>query len=233
MRLLVVEDSHKTAAFLLKGLTQCGFVVDVAADGDTGVHLGGTGTYDAMILDIVLPKCDGFAVLERLRRRGVSTPAVFLTARSSLDERVRGLDLGADDYLVKPFAISELIARLRAILRRGATIRPEQLCIADLVIDPPHHRVTRGNTAIHLTPKEYALLWMLARHSGDVLSRSLIAERVWDMNFDCDTNVVDVHIRRLRSKVDDPFPTRLIHTVRGVGYVLEARNAEDRDSREV
>jgi len=224
MKILVVEDSPKTVSFLTKGLSQCGFVVDVAADGVTGTHLGSTLQYDALVVDVMLPERDGFGVLADLRGRGVHTPTLFLTARGTVDDRVRGLELGADDYLVKPFAISELVARLRAITRRGTTLQPERLCVADLEIDPPRHRATRGATVLSLTAKEFNLLWLLARRSGEVLSRTTIAERVWDMNYDCGTNVIDVHIRRLRAKVDDPFPTRLIHTVRGVGYVLEARD---------
>jgi two-component system copper resistance phosphate regulon response regulator CusR len=223
MKILVVEDSPKTARFVSLGLTQCGFVVDVAADGLNGIHLASTLSYDALVLDVMLPQHDGFSVLADLRARGVATPTLFLTARGAVPERVKGLELGADDYLVKPFAISELVARLRAILRRGSNILPERLCVADLEIDPPRHRITRSGTALNLTPKEFNLLWLLARHAGEVLSRTTIAERVWDMNYDCETNVVDVHIRRLRAKVDEPFPTRLVHTVRGVGYVLEAR----------
>lgn len=223
MRLLVVEDSPKTRSFLGKGLSQAGFVVDFAEDGDTAVQLGTTIRYDAMVVDVMLPGRDGFAVLAELRKHGHHAPALILSARGAIDDRVRGLEIGADDYLVKPFAISELVARLRAILRRGAQLKPELLVVADLEIDPPRHRATRAGTALVLTPKEFKLLWLLARHRGEVLSRTFIAERVWDMNYDSETNVVDVHIRRLRSKVDDPFATRLIHTVRGVGYVLEVR----------
>jgi two-component system copper resistance phosphate regulon response regulator CusR len=223
MKLLVVEDAPKTASFLTKGLSQCGFVVDVAADGDTAVQLGTSVSYDAMVIDVMLPQRDGFAVLADLRGRGVQTPALFLTARGTIDDRVRGFEIGADDYLVKPFVISELVARIRAILRRPATIQPECLVIADLEIDPPRRRVTRGGAPLALTPKEFSLLWLLARHRGQVLSRTTIAERVWNVNYDCETNVVDVHIRRLRAKADDPFPQKLIHTVRGVGYVLEER----------
>jgi two-component system copper resistance phosphate regulon response regulator CusR len=221
MKILIVEDSPKTVSFLSHGLAECGFVVDVAGDGETGIYLGSTGQYDALIIDVMVPVKDGFDVLAELRGRGVGTPTLFLTARVATEDRVRGLDLGADDYLVKPFAISELVARLRAILRRGQTRLPDRLTIADLTIDPARRRATRGDRVLNLTPKEFGLLWLLARHAGEVLSRGVIAEQVWDMNFHCETNVVDVHIRRLRAKLDDPFPTRLIQTVRGAGYVLE------------
>lgn len=224
MKLLVVEDAPKTASFLTKGLGQHGFVVDVAADADQALRLCQDASYDAMVIDVMLPGRDGFALLADLRRRGIATPALFLTARGALDDRVRGFEVGADDYLVKPFAISELVARLRAILRRSPQLQPERLVVGDLEIDPARHRATRAGVVLGLTPKEFALLAFLARHRGEVLSRTLIAERVWDMNYDPGTNVVDVHIRRLRAKVDDPFASRLIHTVRGVGYVLDPRS---------
>jgi len=223
MKVLVAEDSPKTASFLSKGLGQHGFVVDVAADGEAALRLALTVPYDALVLDVMLPERDGFSLLADLRSRQVTTPAVFLTARGELDERVRGFEVGADDYLVKPFAISELVARLRAILRRGPQLQPERLVIADLEIEPARHRAARSGNVLDLTPKEFALLWLLARHRGEVLSRTLIAERVWDMYYDSETNVVDVHIGRLRAKVDAPFAKRLIHTVRGVGYVLDER----------
>jgi two-component system, OmpR family, copper resistance phosphate regulon response regulator CusR len=223
MKLLVVEDAPKTASFLAKGLQQSGFTVDLARDGDTAFLLSREGGYDALVIDVMLPERDGFSLLADLRSRKVHTPALFLTARGTIDDRVRGFEVGADDYLVKPFAISELVARLRAILRRGKALQPALLQVGDLEIDPPRHRASRSGQVLNLTPKEFALLWLLARQTGEVLSRTLIAERVWGMNFDCETNVVDVHIRRLRAKVDDPFATRLIHTVRGVGYVLEPR----------
>lgn len=223
MKVLVAEDSPKTASFLSKGLGQHGFVVDVATDGEEALKLALSVPYDALVLDVMLPERDGFSLLADLRGRRITTPAVFLTARGELDERVRGFEVGADDYLVKPFAISELVARLRAILRRGPQLQPERLVIADLEIEPSRHRASRGGTVLDLTPKEFALLWLLARHRGEVLSRALIAERVWDMYYDSETNVVDVHIGRLRAKVDTPFGKRLIHTVRGVGYVLDER----------
>jgi two-component system copper resistance phosphate regulon response regulator CusR len=223
MRILVVEDEAKIAAFLRKGLTENGFVVDVANQGDDGLHLARTVAYDLVILDVMLPNLDGWALLTTLRHEGKQTPVLYLTARDSVHDRVKGLELGADDYLVKPFAFSELLARVRSILRRGPSRQPETIRVADLEVDVVHLRAFRAGQRLDLTPKEFALLSLLARRAGDVLSRTLIAEHVWDMNFDSDTNVVDVHIRHLRSKVDDPFERKLIHTARGVGYVLEER----------
>ncbi|HSD59877.1 MAG TPA: heavy metal response regulator transcription factor [Burkholderiales bacterium] len=221
MKIVVVEDDVKTAAYLRKGLAESGYVVDVALDGRDGFHLATTCTCDLIILDALLPVIDGWTVLLRMRKTGLQTPVLFLTGRDSVEDRVRGLELGADDYLVKPFAFSELLARVRAILRRGRTPGMEVLHIYDLEIDFLHHRVHRAGERVELTQKEFALLSLLCRHQGEILSRTLIAEQVWDMNFDSDTNVVDVAIRRLRSKVDDPFNVRLIHSVRGAGYVLE------------
>ena len=221
MKLLVVEDERKTAAYLEKGLQESGFVVDVAGDGDDGLHLARTGEYDLLILDIMLPQRDGWDVLQELRREGKQTPALFLTARDSVEDRVKGLELGADDYLVKPFAFSELLARVRSVLRRGPNRQQTIINVADLEIDLTKHRATRSGQKLHLTPKEFGLLSLLAQRRGEVLSRTYIAEQVWDMNFSSDTNVLDVHVRRLRAKVDDPFPTKLIRTVRGVGYVLD------------
>ncbi|MBI1987430.1 MAG: heavy metal response regulator transcription factor [Nitrospinae bacterium] len=223
MHILIVEDEKKTADYLRKGLSENGFVVDVAVQGEDGLHLALVGNYDLVILDVMLPERDGWSVLVEIRRRGKPTPVLFLTARDSIPDRVKGLELGADDYLVKPFAFSELLARVRSILRRGPARQPEILCIADLEIDLMRHKATRGGQYLDLTPKEFALLSLLARRTGEVLSRTLIAEQVWDMNFDSDSNVVDVAVRRLRGKVDDPFPKKLVHTVRGVGYVLEER----------
>jgi two-component system copper resistance phosphate regulon response regulator CusR len=227
MKLLVVEDERKTAAFLQQGLEENGFTVDVAADGDNALALARAGEYDLLILDVMLPKRDGWAVLQELRREGKETPALFLTARDSVDDRVKGLELGADDYLVKPFAFTELLARVRSVLRRGSASsrQPTILNVADLEIDLSKHRATREGQKLHLTPKEFALLWLLARRQGEVLPRSYIAEQVWDMNFSSDTNVLDVHVRRLRAKVDDPFTTKLIRTVRGVGYVMDDPSA--------
>jgi two-component system copper resistance phosphate regulon response regulator CusR len=221
MKILVVEDEKKTAAYLRKGLAENGFVVDVAERGDDGLHLALTGDYDLLVLDVLLPGRDGWSVLAELRRAGRSMPALFLTARDAVGDRVKGLELGADDYLVKPFAFSELLARVRSVLRRGPGRDPELLRIADLEIDPLRRRAVRAGRRLELTPKEFALLELLVRRRGEPLSRTVIAEQVWDMNFDCNTNVVDVHIRRLRSKVDDPFERKLIRTVRGVGYALD------------
>ena len=223
MRILIIEDDTKTAAYLHKGLTEHGFVVDTATQGEDGFHLAQHGTYDLIILDVMLPLRDGWSILSELRGAGKQTPVLFLTARDAVHDRVKGLELGADDYLIKPFAFSELLARVRSILRRGYGRQPEILEIEDLTLDLWRHKVRRAGQRIDLTPKEFLLLSVLMQHTGEVLSRTLIAELVWDIHFDSDTNVVDVAVRRLRSKVDDPFSERLIHTVRGLGYVLEAR----------
>jgi two-component system copper resistance phosphate regulon response regulator CusR len=221
MKLLIVEDERKTASYLHKGLTEAGFAVDVADQGEDGLWLARSGAYDLIILDVMLPGRDGWSILAEIRREGKETPVLFLTARDGVEDRVKGLELGADDYLLKPFAFSELLARIRSILRRGQARWPETIRIADLELDLVGHKAVRAGRRLDLTPKEFALLSLLARRAGEVLSRTLIAEQVWDMNFESDTNVVDVHIRRLRSKIDDPFACKLIHTVRGVGYVLE------------
>ncbi|MFO0843844.1 MAG: heavy metal response regulator transcription factor [Gemmataceae bacterium] len=223
MKILVVEDEGKTAAYLRKGLTENGFVVDVASTGLEGLRLAGTGIYDLVILDVMLPQRDGWSVLAAIRQGNVQTPVLFLTARDSVDDRVKGLELGADDYLVKPFAFAELLARIRTLLRRGPVRQPDAVQVADLEIDLSRHRATRAGQRLDLTPKEFVLLTLLARRAGEVLTRTLIAEQVWDMNHGGDSNVVDVHVRRLRTKVDTPFDKKLIHTVRGVGYVLEER----------
>lgn len=223
MKILVVEDEPKTGDYLRQGLMEAGFVVDLARDGFDGLHLGETGDYDLAILDVMLPGIDGWTVLEGLRRRGREMPVLFLTARDHVDDRVKGLELGADDYLVKPFAFSELLARVRTLLRRGTRVKEaEQMLVADLELDLLRRRVTRAGKLIELTAKEFALLELLLRRRGEVLPRSLIASQVWDMNFDSDTNVIEVAVRRLRSKIDDGFEPKLIKTVRGMGYVLEA-----------
>jgi two-component system copper resistance phosphate regulon response regulator CusR len=222
MRILIVEDERKTREYLQKGLGESGYVVDTAADGVDGLHLALTGDYDLVILDVMLPGTDGRQVLRELRRQK-PTPVMFLTARDELEDRVGGLELGADDYLVKPFAFAELLARVRTVLRRGAPREPEVLRVGDLEVDVIRRRARRGEDRIGLTNQEFALLSLLARRAGEVLSRSFITSQVWDINFDTDTNVVEVAIRRLRAKLDDPYPRKLVHTVRGMGYVLEDR----------
>lgn len=221
MRVLIVEDEPKSAAYLRKGLSEHGLVADLAHNGEDGLYLARSSDYDLLVLDVMLPGRDGWSVISELRRSGKQTPVLFLTARDSVPDRVKGLELGADDYLVKPFAFSELLARIHTILRRGPVRHGEILRAADLELDALSHRATRAGKRLDLTPKEFLLLALLVRRAGEVLSRTLIAEQVWDMNFDSATNVVDVHVRRLRSKVDDPFDRKLIRTVRGIGYVLE------------
>jgi two-component system copper resistance phosphate regulon response regulator CusR len=223
MKVLIIDDERKTTAYLRKGLSENGFVVDVVHQGDDGLHQARTGAYDLIILDVMLPERDGWSIIAALRSLGTQTPVLFLTARDAVEDRVKGLDLGGDDYLVKPFAFAELLARARSLLRRGPPRGPERVQVADLEVDLLGHKATRASRRLDLTPKEFALLSLLVRRTGEVLSRTLIAEQVWDMNFESDTNVVDVHVRRLRLKVDDPFPHKLIHTVRGVGYVCEER----------
>ncbi|MCK0511699.1 heavy metal response regulator transcription factor [Aromatoleum buckelii] len=222
MKILIVEDEPKTGDYLRQGLAEAGFVVDLARDGLDGLHLALDGDYDLMVLDVMLPSLDGWGVLQTVRRSGRDMPVLFLTARDQVEDRVRGLELGADDYLVKPFAFSELLARVRTLLRRGKAKEPEIYSAGDLELDLLRRRVTRAGVKIDLTSKEFALLELLLRRQGEVLPRSLIASQVWDMNFDSDTNVIEVAVRRLRAKVDDPFEPKLIRTVRGMGYVLEA-----------
>jgi two-component system copper resistance phosphate regulon response regulator CusR len=224
MRILVIEDELKTAAYLKKGLEESGYAVDVANDGPQGLILAQEEEYDVIVLDVMLPGMDGWTVVKTLRSTR-TTPVLFLTARDDVDDRVRGLELGADDYLVKPFAFVELLARVRTLARRGPPRESELIKVGDLEMDVNRRRVKRGGTRIDLTPREFSLLQLLARRQGEVLSRTQIASYVWDMNFDSDTNVVEVAIRRLRTKIDDNFPVKLIHTVRGIGYVLELKDA--------
>ena len=223
MRILVIEDDRNTGQYLHKGLTENGFVVDVATDGVEGLHLALTGDYNLLVLDVMLPGMDGWEVV-RAVRKSKNTPVIFLSARGDVQDRVIGLELGGDDYLVKPFAFSELLARVRTLLRRAPDREPNVLRMGDLEVDVASRRVTRAGQRIQLTPREFLLLQLLLRRRGDALSRTLIAEQVWDLNFDSDTNVVDVAVRRLRRKIDDPYPTKLIHTIRGVGYVMEERS---------
>ncbi|MCF6256558.1 MAG: heavy metal response regulator transcription factor [Gammaproteobacteria bacterium] len=222
MKILIVEDETKIGDYLKQGLSEAGFVTDLARNGLDGHHFAMTEPYDLIILDVMLPDVDGWRILQSLREAGRTVPVLFLTARDSVEDRVKGLELGADDYLVKPFAFAELLARVRTLLRRGAAIATETtLKVADLELDLMRRRVIRNGQRITLTAKEFALLELLMRRQGEVLPRSLIASQVWDMNFDSDTNVIDVAIRRVRAKIDDDFDTRLIHTVRGMGYMLD------------
>ncbi|CAB4047374.1 heavy metal response regulator transcription factor [Paraburkholderia phenoliruptrix] len=225
MRILVIEDEPKTGAYLKKGLEESGYSVDLANDGADGLLLAQEQDYDVIVLDVMLPTMDGWAVLKVLRATH-TTPVLFLTARDDVNDRVRGLELGGDDYLVKPFAFVELLARVRTLARRGPPRESELLAIGDLEMDINRRRVKRGATRIDLTPREFSLLQLLLRRQGEVLSRTQIASYVWDMNFDSDTNVVEVAIRRLRAKIDDAFPVKLIQTVRGVGYVIEAKEPD-------
>jgi two-component system copper resistance phosphate regulon response regulator CusR len=224
MKILVIEDEPKTGEYLRRGLTESAFVVDLAVTGTEGLHQAIEQDYDLVILDVMLPAMNGWEVMKQLRDRK-DTPVLFLTARDEVEDRVRGLELGGDDYLVKPFAFVELLARVRTLLRRGPVREAEHIGIEDMEIDLIRHRVVRAGQRIDLTPREFALLHFLARRHGEVLSRTQIASHVWDMNFDSDTNVVDVAIRRLRAKMDDRFAPKLIHSVRGIGYVLESRQS--------
>lgn len=226
MKILVVEDETKTGTYLRQGLVEAGFVVDLVSNGFDGLHLATGEGYDLAILDVMLPGIDGWQILQGIRRAGNDMPVLFLTARDQIEDRVKGLELGADDYLVKPFAFSELLARVRTLLRRGSKAKDaESLRAADLELDLLRRRVTRGGRRIDLTAKEFGLLELLLRRQGEVLPRSLIASQVWDMNFDSDTNVVEVAVRRLRAKIDDDFEVKLVRTVRGMGYVLEVPEA--------
>ena len=225
MKILVIEDEPKAAQYLRQGLTESGYVVEVAHNGTDGLDAAVNGDHNLVILDVMLPGIDGFAVLSALRTSR-QVPVLMLTARGKTDDKVRGFGLGADDYLVKPFQFPELLARVKALLKRGQAAPADPvLRVADLEIDPVRHRATRAGQRIDLSAKEFALLTLFAQRAGEVLSRTQIASLVWDIHFDSDTNVVEVAVRRLRAKIDDPFPDKLIHTVRGVGYVLEPRRA--------
>lgn len=221
MKILIVEDEIKTGDYLRQGLSEAGFVVDLVRDGLDGMHLALSEPYDLVVLDVMLPSLDGWHVLQSIRKAGLDMPVIFLTARDQVGDRVKGLELGADDYLIKPFSFAELLARVRTLLRRGKNKEPDCLQAADLEMDLLKRRVQRAGKRIDLTAKEFALLELLLRRQGEVLPRSLIASQVWDMNFDSDTNVIEVAMRRLRAKVDDPYQPKLIRTVRGMGYVLE------------
>jgi len=221
VRILIIEDDKKTAAFVAKGLNEAGFETDAAHDGESGLELARSRQYDLLVVDVMLPKKDGWQIVSELRSDGASTPILFLTARDSVRDRVKGLEM-ADDYLVKPFAFAELTARIRSLLRRSPGKSEEFLCIDDLKIDTRRQRATRSGTSLNLTTKEFLLLSHLARCAGEPVSRQQIVEQVWDINFHTGTNIVDVVVRRLRAKVDEPFARKLVHTIRGVGYVLKA-----------
>lgn len=227
MKILIAEDEPKTGVYLKQGLTEAGFVVDLVTNGIDAIQQALGEQYDLLILDVMMPELDGWQVLEKVRAAGCETPGLFLTARDRVEDRVKGLELGADDYLIKPFAFSELLARVRSLLRRGnsATVLTS-LTIEDLQVDLLKRRVERGGKRIDLTAKEFMLLEFLLRRRGEVLSKALIASKVWDINFDSDTNIIEVAIRRLRAKIDDDFPVKLIHTVRGMGYFIDG-NASD------
>jgi len=224
MKILIVEDEPKTGKYLQQGLTESGFTTDLAINGNDGLHHALSSEYDLLILDVMLPDLNGWQILETLRKNKNETPVIFLTARDQVEDRVKGLELGADDYLMKPFSFSELLARIRSILKRShlaSSVESTHLVIADLQLDLVRRRVSRAGKKIALTAKEFSLLELFMRRQGEVLSRALIASQVWDMNFDSDTNVIDVSVRRLRSKIDVDFEPKLIQTVRGMGYVLE------------
>jgi heavy metal response regulator len=224
MRVLFVEDDKNIAHFVKKGLEENYLTVDMAYDGEEGLYLASHERYDLLILDIMLPKMNGIGILKSIRERGINTPVIFLTAKDTERDIVQGLNVGADDYMVKPFSINELLARVRAILRRGKTELVSELTVADLTMDSKTHKVFRGGRRIDLTPKEYALLEYLMRNEGQVLTRTMISECIWDYHFDSLTNVVDVHIYHLRNKIDKDFKPKLLHTIKGVGYVLEKRD---------
>ena len=225
MKVLVIEDETKTGDYVKQGLTEAGFTVDLARSGLDGHHLAMSESFDLIILDVMLPDIDGWKIVKSLRAAERSVPVLFLTAKDSIEDRVKGLELGADDYLVKPCAFAELLARVRTLLRRPTNIaNTDKMMIEDLVLDLPKRRATRAGDQIRLTNKEFSLLELLVRRQGEVLPRSLIASQVWDMNFDSDTNVIDVAIRRLRAKIDDPYQHKLIHTIRGMGYSVDSEH---------
>jgi two-component system copper resistance phosphate regulon response regulator CusR len=221
MKILVVEDEIKTGDYICKGLTEAGFVTDLVRNGMDGQHMALSEDYDLVILDVMLPGINGWQIITAIREAGKKVPVLFLTAKDLVEDRVKGLELGADDYLVKPFAFTELLARVRTLLRRGRTFEMDTMQVADLELDLLRRRVSRAGKRIDLTAKEFSLLELLMRRKGEVLPRSLIASQVWDMNFDSDTNVIEVAMRRLRAKIDDAFEPKLIRTIRGMGYVLE------------
>ena len=221
MRILVIEDEAKVASFIRRGLEAEGYRVDIAPDGEVGLIRAFDHEYDLIVLDVMLPKRDGLDVLREMRKHKLHVPVLMLTARDTVADKVAGLDWGADDYLTKPFAFEELLARMRALLRRGGPLSPSTLSVADLELDPVSRQVTRAGTRIALTAKEFALLEFFLRHPGRVLSRALIAQHVWGVDFDTFTNVIDVYVNYLRKKIDAGFPAKLIHTVRGVGYVIK------------
>jgi heavy metal response regulator len=224
MRILVVEDDKGTARFIQKGLSEEGFMTDVVSGGEEGMFMATTEIYDLIILDVMLPEINGFEVLRGIRQKGVSTPVLFLTAKDEKEDIIHGLDLGADDYLVKPFAFAELLARIRAVLRRGQTSDPMQkLIIGDLVLDRVGRQALRNDKVIELTAKEFQLLEYMMRNPGQILTKTMILDRVWGYDFDTQSNIIEVHVNRLRTKVDKNFSTKLIHTVRGVGYVIKAQ----------
>ncbi len=224
MKVLIIEDDQRTASFILKGLKQEGFVVDHASDGEEGLRLALTQDYDVAIVDIMLPRLDGLTVIDKLRKHGISIPILILSAKSSVDDRVKGLQIGGDDYLVKPFAFSELVARLHALIRRATSvIEPTTLTVGDLKMDLIKRKVFRAGQEIELKPKEFVLLEYLMRNAGRIISKTMIIEHVWGYNFDPQTNIVEACICRLRDKIDRPFGRKLIHTIRGVGYVLEEK----------
>ncbi len=222
MRILVVEDDLKIAKFLTEGLQQAGYVVDNAADGETGLHMATTESYDAAVIDIMLPKLDGLSLIEQLRHQNIHTPVIILSARQSVNDRVRGLQTGSDDYLTKPFAFTELLARVQALIRRGATpVRASRMTVGDLTLDLLSREVTRSGKRIDLNPREFTLLEYLMRNAGRVVSKTMILDQVWGYHFDPQTNVVDVLVCRLRNKIDKGFSEKMTHTIRGVGYVLK------------